>query len=234
MRTLLLSLLTVSCFAPKDVLGQDEYPMKFGDTIPVERHSYSFTTRPDTFKGDTLFALLEDNCYVVQLMRGDNLTMLLLKKYKRKWKVLDLCPNRQGGSFTVDTINFDGKGSPEMIVRWNSELYTNEMQGGWSETSSGFYLWDIDNAQLIFNIQDVDEYSSSWNSRFIDSTGEVSAEVIEEHYCHNYHVELARERITISCRIECAEVDENSGKPLREYLEVYIYEQVGDILVRMK
>lgn len=233
MRTLLFLTFTVLFSAPQDALGQDT-PIDFGDTLTIEKFSFSYTTRPDTFIGDTLFILSKPQCIVVQQNRTHSVIITLLKKDKRKWKVLELCPHDQAESFTVDTINFDGKGSPELIVRWNSSFYANAMQGGWSETSSGFYLWDIDNARLIYTMQDQHSYTSLYNSHFIDSSGEPSAEVVDNSYCENYYVIIQPRKIEISYDPNCAEVDELSGMPLPQYSVEDVYELIGDYLILKK
>ena len=224
------------CSAPFEVFAQEEYPAVFPDTIPMEMHDFYYTTRPDTFTGDTVFHLSNPECYVLLKVHMEYISFLVFKKEKKRWKIFNPAPypEMDGGSYTFDTIDFNGKGSPELLVRW--EDFNPENGGlGWStEQKSGFYLWDIDKVQLIYHMRDQYNYSSSWSDRYIDTTGEISASLVIEAYCRSYKVQFTLGKMQITADSNCAETDEESRKILPEYERVFQYEVKGNYLVLRK
>ena len=106
------------CTEPFDLFAQEEYPAFFPDTIPMEMHDFYYTTRPDTFTGDTVFHLSNPECYVLLKVHMEYISFLVFKKEKKRWKVFNPAPypEMDGGSYTFDTIDFNGKGSPEVSI----------------------------------------------------------------------------------------------------------------------
>lgn len=236
MRNYTAVVLILLCLAPKAAIGQDEYPMKFSDTVAMEMHPFSYTTRPDTIGGDTVFRLANPECIVLLQVHMEYISFIVLKKEKKRWKMFNPAPYPEfdGGSYSFDTIDFDGSGSPELLVRWENSIDESGGSGWSNEFTSGFYLWDIDNAKLIFQMRDHHTFSSHWNDRFIDPEGEISANEVVESYCRNYIVSMERGRISIKCDPDCAEADEETGMILPEYQRLYEYEPEHDFLILKK
>lgn len=220
-------------YAPIEVFAQEEYPGIFPDTIPMEVHSFFYTTRPDTFTGDTVYRLAKPECYVLLQVHMEYISFLVFKKEKKHWKVFNPAPypEMDGGSYSFDTINFDGKGSPELLVRWqelrneSGDLAMND------HITEGFYLWDMDHVKLIYHMRDRYTFEGRWNNRYIDSAGEVSANEIIVTICRSYIVKIEQGKITIQSDSDCAEVDEETGMILPEHERVYEYEAIDTLLI---
>jgi hypothetical protein len=237
MRVLYFSIL-VTYFASQ-LCGQTNYPMEFADTLKITPVSWSLTNRPDTFNGDTIFKLRQPQGFVLQQNSEQGTVVRVFLKSKKSYKVFEARndPNFDSydhpESYECDTVEFNGNGGKELLIRWSNFANNSGSTGGWSEWTSGFDMWDLDKLNQIFSIQDQDNYNDYWNERIPTENG-LATDVVRSSYCQNYNVEITPEQISISYSRDCVETDEETGIVLPQYERTYVYEIQNSLLVLRK
>jgi hypothetical protein len=104
--------------------------------------------------------------------------------------------NETSGWDTVERIDFNGKGSKELLIKYKWNMGNNHF----SEYHQGFYLWDLDN---ITELMSVEYYYSYWlyTVMVIDSTGEYTQADTADHGqqdCYHYEPKVDSKTITFT------------------------------------
>jgi hypothetical protein len=188
MKSILTVLLLLTGFA---LSAQRSSPRTFPDTVPLNVSRFSFTMRPDTLRGDTLFSALKSGYYVLSLQNEDRTTITLVKKEGLSWKLLLLCSASRGDTITIDTMDFNGEGTPELLVKHREYFFGQGAHGYTKEWSSRCLLWDIDRNTLIYSIDD--HYRFEQFTSFEGGT----------YYCEIYDVVFSKGVIQLSCPPGC-------------------------------
>lgn len=228
----ILFIVILCLLVTEEIIAQEGYPMQFNDSIEVFHSPYIVTNRPDTFKGDTVYRLTTPEVFILLNENGENSSLLVFVKHKKKWRVFTESSYSKETSYSFDTIDFNGKSNPELLIRWSEENYEQGARGYTIERNGGIDLWDIDNLTLIFSIHDKDEFESSWYTLVYDSTEQDLVSVdVSESYCSNYITSFENNTIAIWCDPNCVERND-IGNPLPQFLNKYFYKLSGDYLVR--
>jgi hypothetical protein len=123
-------------------------------------------------------------------------------------------------------------GGDELIIRWSDQNGRSGFMDGWSESTGGFLLWDLDRFQLLFSMQDQYDYNYWYTGVQYDSLGEFLQDslgnvvIIDslsggESSCENYNVNIEYRKITVEFSPDCVRSDPETD-PYEEHT-VYIW-----------
>lgn len=200
------------------------------DTLRPETASAKFYPSLDSLRGDTLYVIEGQKGFVIRPY-GSSVIKIAVKA-KRGFSVFDGDPDGAGGAYTFSTIDFNGVGQEELIIRWTGQNGRSGYIDGWSESTGGFLLWDLDNFQLLFEMQDRYDYNYWYTGVEYDSLGEFLQDSLGniiyndsfaggESSCENYDVDIAYRKITVAFSPDCVDT-ENEADPYDEPA-VYIW-----------
>jgi len=209
------------------------------DTTTSKGVTIRFCISLDSFYGDTLLKLEAPGGYVIK-SNGSSDRVLLALQTKKGYAVIDACPgNEYAWNYSFSRFDFNGEGHEELIISWSGGMGRSGFMDGWNETTGGIYLWDIDNAELIFDIQDHYEYNYWWTGAEFDSTGHYMTDSLGnvifndsnaggESSCENYDVEIACKIITVVPSADCKLVYPDSEEPAPETEKTRVYRWTKD------
>lgn len=187
----------------------------FPDTITPSPADYFFTTRADTFKGDTLFTIQKGRYVLETHTNLFNSVVYVFVKTKKGYNVFNACPDVDGESFTCDTMNFDEKGNPELIVHWSWYWGHGGFRGSVHSDYEGLFIWNLDQLQLVYSIQNV-YYDEVYSIEYaVDSLGEENIDSIvgEGHTleCSSWNCSYEPKTIILTWDDNCQPTDENGN-----------------------
>jgi hypothetical protein len=209
------------------------------DTLQPVPYSCSISPTLDSITGDTLLTLSSPETYVIRNTHGYEAQLLVAIKVKEGYKVFVPCEYSSTREYSAEAIDFNGKGRPELLIRWSAFNGRGGWRDGWNETSSGMILCDLDTPSELFSIENTYEYSYWWNEYPTDSAGEIiTTDTIigggGSSECERYSVHIEKKKITIQGDASCMRTDEETGEqtPMDSTVIVYTLKRTG--LVRQK
>lgn len=218
---------------------QPVLPEGLSDTITPGIVAIKFCKTLDSVPGDTVFHLLSPNVYVIRNYDYNSIAI----KTKKGYNVFDACPGQSVLDCSIDTMNFNDKGHNELVIRWSNTSGRSGWVDGWNESSSGVYIWDLDQMQLLFSFQDTYEYNYWYNGVEYDSAGNFLTDSLGdiimydslsggESSCDNYEMDIEFKKITIRRSADCPYIDEETSEHVPVNDRTYVYEvtPVGLIL----
>lgn len=186
------------------------------DTLRPETGSATFYATLDSLRGDTLYVIEGQRGFVIRPY-GSSLIKIAVKA-KKGFNVFDGDPNGVGGAYSFSSIDFNGVGQDELLINWSDQNGRGGFIDGWSESTGGFLLWDLDNFQLLFEMQDRYDYNYWYNGVEYDSLGEFLQDSLgnviyndslagSESSCENYNVDIAYRKITVAFSLDCVDAE---------------------------
>lgn len=224
------------------VKAQNLFPEGLSDTITPESADVTFYRTLDSLPGDTIYTIEAPEGFVLRT-QDYNATYRIALKTKSGYNVFNCCPAViTHWPVLIDTVNLNGRGNPELEIRWSYGNGRSGWASGWNESSSGILIWDLDKIELVFSFQDSFEYNFWWNGIEYDSSGNLATDSLGEviihdslsggeSSCDKYDLKIELKQITIQRQADCTLNDTDSGAVLREDETIWIYELKRDELV---
>lgn len=199
----------------------------FPDSIKPEQVEHYFTTRADTFHGDTLYEMCS-GIYVLKSEAGLwEQRIRVFVRTKKGYNVFNGCPEELAADYSFDTLNFNGTGLPELVISWHYLWSQGGVFGGTTQEYEGLYIWDLTNLDLIYNLQNktFDIWSIAEFGR--DSAGEFSDTIIRSSNgtdCNSWNLTLQKKKIILTWDTNCQPTDESEEVLPPPAQTVYVYE----------
>lgn len=229
-RTLILGL-SLYWFAP--VIAQINQIGDWGDTLTPHDVAFRKFVTLDSIRGDTVYSLTSPKGYVIRSYVEN--TIYLALKTKKGYKVFDACPDVTADYYDFETIDFDGRGNKELLINWSNIFGRGGLHDGYTENTSGIFLWNLDDAQLIFSMQDGYDFDFWWYERPLDSLGNEIDTIIGggiQRSCENYRVDIQFRKIVIQGEPNCYLIDDESGEEIPIDTTTYFFEFEEGALIR--
>lgn len=202
----------------------------------------TFIRSIDTFQSTDIDTLTNGNVYIIETSRqwfGSR--HAVAAKRVGGYAVFDptdgSCDHPQSISF--DTIDFNGIGSPELLVRWFDYLGHSGWENSIHERYGGAIIWDTDSLRILFRFQNFYSFQNWWTTYEADSTGELpfdQREIIDsggEYTCESYDMKFGKREVTIMQTNHCPDQNEMNDYPVTDKT-IYRYVMTPAALVRKK
>ena len=203
------------------------------DTILPVSVTPCYYTALDSLAGDTVFVLDSPKGYIIRPHDKYPDDYIAIQEGNR-YAVFNACHEvKLRGLITYERADFNGEGNQELMIRWMVAEGISSTFMGWSATSSGIAIWDLDKFQLLFEFKNSynfdrwyhwDDPDSAGNLQFgpDDAPLTIDSVAVAESVCENYVVKIDPGKITIEGTARCKSED----------MELYAYEWSDSRLLR--
>lgn len=219
-------------FSMTTALAQNSFDEEFS-SLPDTFHTYHpktfFVVDLDAIGGKIVDTLNNPTAYIIDSFKsgGGYATRIALKQ-KRGHLVFD--PFEASLAFAMtsglsfDRVDFNGKGSDELIIRWDFRTGHSSWQSGVYTSETGYQIWDLDNIQRYIDLITSGSLEQWWAEYDQDSTDMEGEPVLIDsgnHYeCFQLEVKLEKKRVIIN-DVDCETEEPQEGKQDQMNSRVY-------------
>jgi hypothetical protein len=122
---------------------------------------------------------------------------------KRGYKMFDLLSGEKADSVTFASVDFNGHGNNELVVRWSNYAGHTGYENSIHEHERNIRIWDLDSLRCLMSFRDYYSYQNWWTVYAPDSSGTKPYEDREEIEsggelrCETYDVTIKLKAVTI-------------------------------------
>ena len=206
---LIFALITSNCF------GQaDNSDINFSDTIHFSKLEKLTLLDFDSTKITFLDTIEKPNCYLVRIQtKPFQQNVSIAFKQKNSWVLYEIIQDADD-KIKIERVDFNGKGSKELIVYYSNSLGISQWTHGWAEHQKSFAIIDLDNFQLLANIENYNSHMD-WFQEF-DSDESDTLDYSErtlvnsggDQYGKNYIVAISKGKIVLTESKTCNDFEE--------------------------
>ena len=205
------------------------------DTIVPAPAKVTFYASLKDFYGDTLLVLDKPKGYVIETHDYSDSPIKVALQTKGGYNVFTaMGEDYIHSSFSCERINFNNTGTEELLISWEYHMGRSGYIDGWNEYYTGFCIVDLDEAALIFEMQDHYDHTYWWTGIIMDSTGQYMTDSLgefmysdsgsgSESECEIYSVDIQINKIVVKPSDECDDSTEISEDSAQATITTYVY-----------